>query len=319
MASDINRRKFLKSSVLTAGGGLPFGFEDKLLAGHAARPNQAAGSAAPDPGPIPQGRIGKLNISRLICGGNLTSGHAHSRDLIYVSPLLKHYFTDDKIFETWRLCEQHGINTCILRLDDQVLRLIQEYWYGQGGKVNWICQCTLPKEDWKSDILRAVDGGAHAAYLHGGVADQYVKAARMDELAAGIELIRQNGLPAGIAGHMIDVPIAVKKHGINVDFFMKTFNAKNYWSAGPMPRHDSVFEETPEQTRDFMSESTTPWIAYKVLGAGAIHPRNGFRYALENGADFLCVGMFDFQVAEDAAIVREVLASKLKRQRPWCA
>ena len=69
-----------------------------------------------------------------------------------------------------------------------------------------------------------------------------------------------------------------------------------------MPRHDSVWEETPEETKAFMQEVDRPWIAYKVLGAGAIHPREGFRYAFQNGADFLCVGMFDFQVAEDVDI-----------------
>jgi len=49
----------------------------------------------------------------VICGGNLISGFAHSRDLIYVSPLLQHYFTDEKIMETWARCEEYGINTMI--------------------------------------------------------------------------------------------------------------------------------------------------------------------------------------------------------------
>ncbi len=43
-----------------------------------------------------------------------------------------------------------------------------------------------------------------------------------------------------------------------------------------------------------------PWIAFKVLGAGVVKPRQGFELALRMGADFLAVGMFDFQVKEDA-------------------
>ena len=35
---------------------------------------------------MPMGKIGKLQVSRLICGGNLISGFAHSRDLVLVQP-----------------------------------------------------------------------------------------------------------------------------------------------------------------------------------------------------------------------------------------
>ncbi|MBI5768872.1 MAG: hypothetical protein HZA93_13830 [Verrucomicrobia bacterium] len=313
----MNRRGFLKSSLLApAVAGLSLSFEEHALLGAEpakVRPAPAAG------GTMPCGRIGQLEVSRLICGGNLTSGFAHSRDLIYVSALLKNYFTPEKVFATWRKCEENGINTAVLRLDADVLRLLNDYWFGEGGKIQWIAQCTLPKADWKSDILRAIDAGAHAAFVHGGVADDCVKTNRLDDLAKAVELIRQNGRPAGIGGHMTEVPIAVSQRGIGVDFWMKTLNAKNYWSAGPMPRHDSVFDETPGKTIEFMRGNDRPWIAYKVLGAGAIKPEEGFRYALENGADFMCVGMFDFQVDEDARIARRLLAGQMTRARAWCA
>jgi hypothetical protein len=55
------------------------------------------------------------------------------------------------------------------------------------------------------------------------------------------------------------------------------------------------------------------------MAAGAIHPRDGFRFAYENGADFIVAGMFDFQVDEDCEIARKVLAelAKTSRKRPW--
>jgi hypothetical protein len=53
------------------------------------------------------------------------------------------------------------------------------------------------------------------------------------------------------------------------------------------------------------------------MAAGAIHPREAFKYAYENGADFICAGMFDFQVREDVILAKDALSGKIDRQRLW--
>ena len=319
MSDKLDRRSFLgKSAAASAGAALAFNFEEKVLLAQktasGAKPRK--GDVAPKTFPV--GKIGDLTLTRLMGGGNLTSGFAHSRDLIYVSALLRRYFTDEKIYETWRLCEQQGINAMILRIDEHVIRLVKTCRAEYGGKFHWLAQCKITEDNITVDIQRAIDNGAAAAYIHGGVADKLVSTNRLDLIAKALEVIKKNGLPAGVGGHSINVPIACEDAGLDVDFYMKTINAKNYWSAGPMPRNDSVWAETPEITVDFMSKVKKPWIGYKVLGAGAIPPREGFKYAFENGCDFICVGMFDFQVEEDAKIARDTLAAKLDRKRPWC-
>ena len=69
----------------------------------------------------------------------------------------------------------------------------------------------------------------------------------------------------------------------------------------------------------FMHTVKRPWIAFKVLAGGAIHPKDGFKYAFENGADFICVGMFDFQIVEDVNIALNVLSGIKERPRIWNA
>jgi hypothetical protein len=318
MSANQTRRVFLqKSALATSAAALTFRFEERALL---AQQNQAVpASAAPQPArAFPQGKLGKLSVSRLICGGNLISGFAHSRDLIYVSALLKQYFTDEKVFETLALCEAHGINTAILRLDSDTIRILDRYRKQRGSKIQWIAQVKI-KEDDLGEIQQAVDHGAAGVYVHGGVGDSLVEQGKVEVLGKAIALTRKNGAVAGIAGHSIEVLKACERAKLVPDFYMKTFNSKRYWSAGPMPRHDSVWEETPEETKSLMEEVDRPWIAYKVLGAGAIHPREGFQYAYQSGADFLCVGMFDFQVAENIELAQLALDKTRSRSRQWCA
>ncbi len=316
MSDRLDRREFLKRSLAgSAVGAMAFSLEEQALLAQAAKPPASSAGAAGD---MPVGKLGKLNVTRLIVGGNLTSGFAHSRDLIYVSGLLRQYFTDEKVFETWELCEECGINTAVLRLDDHVIGLITKYWNERDGKLQWIAQVKITADSF-DEIKRAVDHGAVAVYVHGGICDGLVDEGKIDLIARAVQFTKDQHVVAGVAGHKVEVPIACEKTGVEPDFYMKTLHSHKYWSAERRPEHDNTWCLTPKETTEFMSTVKKPWIAYKVLAAGAIHPQEGFRYAFESGADFICAGMFDFQVREDAIVARSILNAGLARRRPWRA
>ena len=258
---------------------------------------------------MPIRKIGKVVVSRLIVGGNPISGNAHSRDLPYVSSLMSRYFTDEKCIETLHLCEECGINTAQFRTDSHIVRILNKYWK-QGGRMQWIAQIKPRKPDISdimNDIRMAFDNGAIGGYLQGQVADNLVQKGRIDLVQKALKDIKANGSIAGVGGHSLDVIIACEIAGMKPDFYMKTLHRGDYWSASRQPQNDNIWSVTPEKTIEFMKKVQKPWIAFKVLAAGAIHPQEGFKYAFENGADFICVGMFDFQVRENVIIAKDVL------------
>ena len=296
----LSRRRFLKKSLVATAGAATLSMEERILL---ARTTERPGPGGR--GPLPRGKIGKVSITRLICGGNLINGYAHSRNLMYVSDLMKHYFTDEKIIETLEISEKNGIDTLIANNNpgENTVRVLKKH-RKRGGKIQWLAQVNPAVNDVWSNIQVAVDNGAVGAFLQGGIGDNWSQA-HPDKIAEAVAFIKQNGLIAGVAGHDLDVPRICEKMKVGADFYVKTFNSVGYLS------------QSPEATIKFMETVKKPWIAYKILGAGAIRPTAGFKYAFEKGADFICVGMFDFQIAPDVQIAKRVLRGNLSRRREW--
>jgi len=266
-------------------------------------------------GKLPMGKIGNLEVSRLFMGGNLIGGWAHARDLIYVSKLVKSYHSDEKVIHTMQLAEQCGINT--LLTNPQLNRIINKYWRETRGKIQFISDCGI-SEDLLKGVRMSIDGGAHACYSQGEISDRLVNEGDFDTLAGALDLIRQNGLPAGIGAHRLETIQGCVEMGLKPDFWVKTLHHHNYWSASPTEWHDNMYCYKPAETIQFMAELEEPWIAFKILAAGSITPEEGFKYAFENGADFICVGMYDFQIVDDVNIALDSLAG-VQRNRPWRA
>ena len=283
-------------------------------------------------GKLPVGKLGNLTISRMVMGCNLIGGWAHARDLIYSNTLFKAYNNERKIIETLYLAEQAGINTVFMVT--QYYPTFNKYKNIYNSKMQSICQAMLPDKDFFSNINEAIKSHPDAIYVQGGEGDRYANAGKFDMIKKAVDYIKQNGFPAGVGAHSLETIKSCEREGINADFYVKTFHHDKYWSAHPIENreeysvigpaspdhnrfHENMWDLFPLRTIEYMKEVNKPWFAFKVLAAGAIEPKDGFRYAFENGADFICVGMFDFQVIDNVNTATEILGSLRNRERKW--
>lgn len=328
MSSKLNRRTFVRDSLLGSAA-VTWGM---TRAGNAASSSVAEKPNNPEPaaGPLPKGKIGKLEVSRLILGGNLLTHYTHSRDLKYVYNLAAHYNTDEKIMETLAIAEANGINTVSMHNPPHPISVLRRYRKERGGKIQWIICPTAPVEpglaQYRQQVQELIKDGCEAIYLWGVHADGLVAQDKMDLVAKAVELPKEYGVPSGVGAHALDVVKACEAHGVPADFYIKTFHHHSYPTGpkpeqitGPYNEFPGYWCANPKETIEVMKTVQKPWIAFKTMAAGAIPPKQAFRYAYSSGADFVLAGMFDFEIAEDAQLAKETLSGIRERPRPWLA
>jgi hypothetical protein len=306
MQHPVSRRNFIRASTAAA----------------ALVPSLRAAESPAATGALPRARIGAVEFSRLMLGGNLISGYAHARDLDYVAHLMKRYNTDAKVIETLELAERQGINVLNSWVRDGIPQL-EQHWRN-GGRMKWIAQARVNADGGLDQFKQAADLGAVGIHVTGDVADALVAQGELDTIARTLDVVRSRKCLAGIGAHGLGTVVACEKAGLKPDFYIKTFHSHDYHTAprpgetGDLGRYDNSWCKDPEEVAEVMFTVQQPWIAFKVLAAGAIPPARGFRHAFEGGADFILVGMFDWQVADNVRTAGEVLGS-LQRTRPWRA
>ena len=329
-----DRRDFLKSSLLAgaASGALAAGaLQGGLLS--AAEADKPAAAAPPVPSSkatLPTGKIGKLQVSRMVLGGNLLTHYTHSRDLQYVYNLAAHYNTAAKIRETLAVAEEHGINTLSVHNPPGIVEILQAHRKA-GGKIQWIICPTAPIDDdmtaYRDMVNQLVDAGSDGIYVWGVRSDPLAAKGKKgaELLAKAVDAAKLHGVPSGVGCHDLNVVKLCEAEGVEADFYIKTFHHHKYPTGpkpeeikGPYNEFPGYWCANPLETIEVMSKVTKPWIAFKIMAAGAIPPKDAFGWAFNNGADHILVGMFDFEIAQDVEIGNKALAAaKGRTGRPW--
>ena len=321
--SKLTRRGFVKTSLF-ASAAMPLGLSAQNTPPIQSPP--AGGVAPATKDTLPMGKIGGQEFSRLMLGGNLISGYSHARDLGYVAPLMRFYNTPAKIRETLETAEANGINVINTFVTDDISAL-DEHWKN-GGKMKWIAQVGAGDASGCPHIQLAVDRGATGIHINGDQAETLLANGQFERVGEIVQWTKAQKRIAGVSAHDLQVPLECEKLKLDVDFYQKTLHTHDYYSAprpdetGPKGHHDNSWCSDPKAVIDFMATVKKPWIAFKVLAAGALSPRQAFPHAFNGGADFILVGMFDWQIAENVKLARRVVSLTMqpdsKRTRSWC-
>ena len=197
----------------------------------------------------------------------------------------------------------NGINTALMETDDNILRSQDLYEKRMGDRIQWICQ--LPPDRKRVGLMKhikeqiqiAADNKAICAFVQGAVTEKMFADNKTEELRELIALMKEKGIVPGVCSHRYDVIEKADALDLGAEFYMMTLNKVNYCC------------KDPEGAKRAMKKIDTPFINFKVLGAVRDKPESGFRNAFDAGATFIAVGMFDFQVRENAELATEILGS----------
>ena len=238
-------------------------------------------------------KLGSVEVSRLIVGGNPFSGFSHQtpdrdRDM-------RHWYTVERIKETLRKAAAAGITAHISRADHHVIRYLMEFW-DEGGVLTWLAQTCPEVGSVMRGVENAIGGGAKACHLHGGMMDHLFAAGQLQEIPGAIARLKEAGLAAGIAGHNPAV-FEWAEENLDVDYYMCS-----YYNPQPRETHaehiHGMTEDFNDRDRQVMTRTIAklrrPVIHYKVLAAGRTPPREALAFVAQHlrAQDAVCVGVW---------------------------
>ncbi len=238
-------------------------------------------------------RLGNVVVSRLLLGSNPFSGFSHQgveRDREMVR-----YYTVARIKETLADAEKLGITAVVARADQHVMWFLLEFW-DDGGNLRWVAQ-TCPAVGPSDFCARlAIEGGAKACHIHGGVMDYLVAQGKTDEVKLAVDLLHDHGLAAGVAGHRPAVFEWAEKN-LEADYYMCCYYDPTPRETDPEHKHgaeEMYLEEDRRAMTSLIPALSKPVIHYKILAAGRNDPDEAFAYCsrILRPQDCVCVGIF---------------------------
>lgn len=298
-ASD-TRREFLKKAGALAGA--------LAAVGYAGSSTAAAAETT-----LPQIRLGKYSLSRLICGANPFNAGSHLS--VFVNNQMREYFTPEQILKTLRRCQEVGINCWQSGVGnlDLYRRLVDE-----GSKMHFLAIDSGGPES----IEKLAKGGCIGIAHHGETTDHRFKSGQLDKINDYLKRVRDAGMLVGVSTHMPAVVDAIESKGWDLDYYMTCVyerhrsaeDLEKLLGQAPIPVGEVYLPNDPPRMFQAIQKTKRACLAFKILAAGRLSERaewveRAFRDTLAaiKPSDGVIVGIYDRysdQPAQNADLVR---------------
>ena len=262
---------------------------------------------------LPQIRLGRHSLSRLICGANPFNAGSHLS--WFVNQEMRNYYTPEQVVKTLRRCEEVGINCWQSGVGNIDLhRRLRD----TGSKMQFIAI-----DAGGPDTIRKLsDGGCIAIAYHGERTDSLFKKGQLDSIHDYLKQVRDAGLLVGVSTHMPAVVDAIESRGWDIDYYMCCVYERHRSEAElkallghvPLPVREVYLREDPPRMFKAMRQTRRPCLAFKILAAGRLSEQRpwveqAFRETFQaiKPTDGVIVGIYDRysdQPAEDAEYTR---------------
>jgi len=270
---------------------------------------------------LPTVTWGGHHISRLVIGHNPFKGHSHFSEELDAE--MKAWHDREHSLATLRRAEECGVNTA--QFGAEIMHALLREHKRQGGTIQWIATLysgVHTDADFDDELrgLLAMDPRPIGIQHYGGSTDTFYLDGRFDLARERVKRLRDTGLLIGLCTHLPEVVEETAAEGWDLDFYQTSFYT---CYSGAMKRGlgptEKIFDDADrDRMARVVGQVDTPCLAFKVLGASRKcgsddEVRAALRFAFDHikPTDAVCVGMWQKhtdQVAQDAALVRQILA-----------
>jgi len=244
-------------------------------------------------GAMPTIKLGGFEVSRLILGSNPFWGFWHE------NPRKPRSYNQEGRKAVMDAAAAQGITAIWTPGYKEWIALWNEY-KEEGGKLEtWIGQPDGYKEvSLEDQITACAQNGGRAVCVQGANVDTAMEQKDYEKLKRWLGLIKDYGLPAGLASHKPESILRAEDEGLPAEFYHLTLGVPD------------VFEsEARDRALKTVQQIDKPMVVFKVFGAGRFEPESAFPYVMKaiRRKDGLCVGVDNpGQVAENAELMRRL-------------